>query len=52
MDTLKYLQSKEFLPDVDPGLLFANLEELNQVTTRNFSDNKNVDIPEIFMPPN
>ncbi|XP_015668353.1 pleckstrin homology domain-containing family G member 7 [Protobothrops mucrosquamatus] len=32
MDTLKYLQSKEFLPDVDPGLLFANLEELNQVT--------------------
>ncbi|KAK9399769.1 pleckstrin domain-containing family G member 7 [Crotalus adamanteus] len=32
MDTLKYLQSKELLPDVDPGLLFANLEELNQVT--------------------
>ncbi|XP_025027441.1 pleckstrin homology domain-containing family G member 7 [Python bivittatus] len=32
MDTLKYLQSKELLPDVDPRLLFANLEELNQVT--------------------
>ncbi|KAJ6656309.1 hypothetical protein lerEdw1_003812 [Lerista edwardsae] len=32
MNTLKYLQSKEFLPDVDCGLLFANLEELNQVS--------------------
>ncbi|XP_070611925.1 pleckstrin homology domain-containing family G member 7 isoform X2 [Erythrolamprus reginae] len=32
MDTLKYLQSKELLLDVDPELLFANLEELNQVT--------------------
>ncbi|XP_013911958.1 PREDICTED: pleckstrin homology domain-containing family G member 7 isoform X1 [Thamnophis sirtalis] len=32
MDTLKYLQTKELLPDVDPELLFANLEELNQVT--------------------
>ncbi|XP_062989874.1 pleckstrin homology domain-containing family G member 7 [Elgaria multicarinata webbii] len=32
MDTLRYLQSKEFLADVDTGLLFANLEELNQVS--------------------
>ncbi|XP_026549517.1 pleckstrin homology domain-containing family G member 7 isoform X1 [Notechis scutatus] len=32
LDTLKYLQSKELLSDVDPELLFANLEELNQVT--------------------
>ncbi|XP_061495565.1 pleckstrin homology domain-containing family G member 7 [Rhineura floridana] len=32
MDTLRYLQSKEFLPDVDTGLLFANLEELKQVS--------------------
>ncbi|XP_026549524.1 pleckstrin homology domain-containing family G member 7 isoform X2 [Notechis scutatus] len=30
LDTLKYLQSKELLSDVDPELLFANLEELNQ----------------------
>lgn len=51
MDTLKYLKSKELLPDVDPELLFANLEELNQVT-RNFSDSKNVAIPELFMPSN
>ncbi|KAG8137961.1 hypothetical protein E2320_003909 [Naja naja] len=41
LDTLKYLQSKELLSDVDPELLFANLEELNQMTIRNFSDNKN-----------
>ncbi|XP_066490594.1 pleckstrin homology domain-containing family G member 7 [Tiliqua scincoides] len=44
MNTLKYLQSKEFLPDVDCGLLFANLEELNQVSlsfvTSFFSDIK------------
>uniref|UniRef100_A0A8D2LNT2 Pleckstrin homology and RhoGEF domain containing G7 n=2 Tax=Varanus komodoensis TaxID=61221 RepID=A0A8D2LNT2_VARKO len=32
MDTLRYLQSKEFLPDVDAGLLFANLEELNEMS--------------------
>nr|XP_034982723.1 pleckstrin homology domain-containing family G member 7 isoform X2 [Zootoca vivipara] len=32
MDTLRYLQCKEFLSDVDSGLLFANLEELNQVS--------------------
>ncbi|XP_054844819.1 pleckstrin homology domain-containing family G member 7 [Eublepharis macularius] len=32
MDTLKYLQSKEFLSDVNSSLLFANLEELNQVS--------------------
>ncbi|XP_015276424.1 PREDICTED: pleckstrin homology domain-containing family G member 7 [Gekko japonicus] len=32
MNTLKYLQSKEFLSDVIPRLLFANLEELNQVS--------------------
>ncbi|XP_053108956.1 pleckstrin homology domain-containing family G member 7 isoform X2 [Hemicordylus capensis] len=41
MHTLQYLQSKEFLSDVDAGLLFANLEELNQVSlnfvTRFFS---------------
>ncbi|XP_060100553.1 pleckstrin homology domain-containing family G member 7 [Heteronotia binoei] len=32
MNTLKYLQSKEFLSDVNSRLLFANLEELNQVS--------------------
>ncbi|XP_060633311.2 pleckstrin homology domain-containing family G member 7 [Anolis sagrei] len=32
MDTLQKLQSKAFLLDVDSGLLFANLEELNQVS--------------------
>ncbi|XP_042323899.1 pleckstrin homology domain-containing family G member 7 [Sceloporus undulatus] len=32
MDTLQNLQSKSFLPDVDSGLLFANLEELNKVS--------------------
>nr|XP_056701697.1 pleckstrin homology domain-containing family G member 7 [Euleptes europaea] len=32
MNTLKCLQSKEFLPDVNLRLLFANLEELNQVS--------------------
>nr|XP_008109081.1 PREDICTED: pleckstrin homology domain-containing family G member 7 isoform X2 [Anolis carolinensis] len=30
MDTLQNLKSKAFLLDVDSGLLFANLEELNQ----------------------
>uniref|UniRef100_A0ACB8FNH6 Uncharacterized protein n=2 Tax=Sphaerodactylus townsendi TaxID=933632 RepID=A0ACB8FNH6_9SAUR len=32
MDTLKCLQSKEFLLDVNLRLLFANLEELSQVS--------------------
>ncbi|XP_054024014.1 pleckstrin homology domain-containing family G member 7 [Dryobates pubescens] len=32
VDTLKYLQSKEFLLDVDLWRLFANLEELNAVS--------------------
>ncbi|KAJ7329905.1 hypothetical protein JRQ81_016079 [Phrynocephalus forsythii] len=32
MDTLENLQSKAFLHDVDSGLLFANLEELNQIS--------------------
>lgn len=32
MNTLKYLQSKEFLLDVDLWKLFANLEELNKVS--------------------
>ncbi|XP_077195150.1 pleckstrin homology domain-containing family G member 7 [Paroedura picta] len=32
MNTLKYLQSKGFLSDVNSRLLFANLEELNQVS--------------------
>lgn len=38
MNTLKYLQNKEFLLDVGSGLLFANLEELSQVRKkrRNF----------------
>ncbi|XP_035193188.1 pleckstrin homology domain-containing family G member 7 [Oxyura jamaicensis] len=32
MNTLKYLQSKEFLLDVDLWKLFANLEELNKIS--------------------
>ncbi|XP_020632993.3 pleckstrin homology domain-containing family G member 7 isoform X1 [Pogona vitticeps] len=32
MDTLQNLQSKALLQDVDSGLLFANLEELNQIS--------------------
>jgi len=32
MNTLKYLQSNEFLLDVDLWRLFANLEELNKVS--------------------
>lgn len=31
MNTLKYLQSNEFLLDVDLWRIFANLEELNKV---------------------
>lgn len=34
MNTLKYLQSNEFLLDVDLWRLFANLEELNKVRNR------------------
>lgn len=36
MNTLKYLQSNEFLLDVDLWRLFANLEELNKVRNRKF----------------
>ncbi|XP_065686516.1 pleckstrin homology domain-containing family G member 7 [Patagioenas fasciata] len=32
MNTLKYLQSNEFLLDVDSWRLFANLEELNKIS--------------------
>ncbi|CAM9992685.1 unnamed protein product [Bubo scandiacus] len=32
MNTLKYLQSNEFLLDVDLWRLFANLEELNEIS--------------------
>lgn len=35
MSTLKYLQSNEFLLDVDSWRLFANLEELNKVSKKN-----------------
>lgn len=34
MNTLKYLQSNEFLLDVDLWRLFANLEELNKVSKK------------------
>lgn len=34
MNTLKYLQSNEFLLDVDLWRLFANLEELNKVSRK------------------
>lgn len=34
MRTLKYLQSNEFLLDVDLWRLFANLEELNKVKSK------------------
>ncbi|NXN51938.1 PKHG7 protein, partial [Rynchops niger] len=34
MNTLKYLQSNEFLLDVDLWRLFANLEELNKISLR------------------
>ncbi|NXW34587.1 PKHG7 protein, partial [Phaetusa simplex] len=36
MNTLKYLQSNEFLLDVDLWRLFANLEELNKVISKSF----------------
>lgn len=32
MNTLKYLQTREYLLDVDLWRLFANLEELTQVS--------------------
>lgn len=32
MNTLKYLQTHEYLLDVDVGKLFANLEALSQVS--------------------
>lgn len=34
MNTLKYLQSNEFLLDVDLWRLFANLEDLNKVSKK------------------